>query len=1183
MNRLWSMDVSARGFTGALLAVSVIALIFPLATSAQVQTGTPPFASFGGGPDAVNLADLNDHWTIPVLNKAGRGTNFTYDLSYDSAVWYKTQSGSSYVWQPVFNWGWTAQTEVQTGYISYSRVSYNCDGTQPPYPQYVVFSRFVYHDQWGISHPFTGQMMYDPKDCLDGTTSSMTSQVNDGTGYILSATINNAPNVNSATITTTKGLVTSPPLNTASGSYSSTDRNGNILSADSSGHFYDTLSSTTPVLTVAGSGTPASPYTFTYTAPSGGSVSYTMKFTTYSIRTNFACSGITDYGTNGTTTANLVSEIDLPNSSKYMLSYEPTPGHSGFVTGRLASITLPQGGTISYSYSGGNNGINCSDGSTATLQRTTPDGAWTYAQVKGTGAASTTTQTDPQGNQTVIQFQGIYETQRQSYKGSTSGTLLQTINTCYNGATSPCTSTAITLPIATRTITTTLPGSANLEAQHVYKYSATGSLTEQDDYDWGSGAVGPLLKKTAITYASLTKISSFRQQVTVTNGVGTVISQTNYNYGDTVTATSGTPQHTTASGSRGNLLSVNYYTNGSTYLTKSMSYFDTGNVQTATDVNGAQTTYTYGACGNSFPTNVAEPLSLSRSMTWNCTGGVQLTSVDENTKTTTTAYNDPYFWRPASVTDPTTAVTNLTYTGQTEVEASLSFNSGSSAQDVLATGDGLGRPHLSQIRETPGGTNFDSTETDYDSDGRPNRVTLPYVGTAGQTNASAPSTNTTYDALGRVLSISDNSGGTRTYSYAQNTVYVTRGPAPSGENTKRRQEQYDALGRLTSVCEVTAGTTSAPAGTCVQTVSQTGYWTKYTYDALGRLTGVTQNAQSGSTQTRTYLYDLLGRLTSETNPESGMNTYVYDTDSTMCGNGAYTSNGDLVKTTDNVGNCVMRYYDSLHRLTDVGNNHQSATNPCKRFRYDNTSGYPGSTKPSGLTNLLGRLAEVETDSGSLITDEWFSYTVRGEVSDFYESTPHSGGYYHTSATYWANGVINQLNAPGQYYAQYNVDGEGRISSTAPSVGALSGTTYNAASQPTQVTFASGDSDAFTYDPNTGRMTQYKFTINGQSLVGNLTWNADHTLASQNITDPFDSSDQQNCSYTHDDLTRLASVNCGSILSQTFSYDAFGNISKTGTYQFQPTYNSATNRYASIPGTTVSYDNDGNVLSDGSHK
>src|SRR5208283_3033773 len=106
------------------------------------------------------------------------------------------------------------------------------------------------------------------------------------------------------------------------------------------------------------------------------------------------------------------------------------------------------------------------------------------------------------------------------------------------------------------------------------------------------------------------------------------VSQINYNYGDTVTATSGTPQHTAPNGSRGNLLSVNYYSKGSTYLTKSYSYYDTGNVYVATDVNGAQTTYTYGACGNSFPTNVAEPLNLSRSMTWNCAGGVPLTVVD---------------------------------------------------------------------------------------------------------------------------------------------------------------------------------------------------------------------------------------------------------------------------------------------------------------------------------------------------------------------------------------------------------------------------------------------------------------------------------------------------------------------------------------------------------------------------
>ena len=66
--------------------VMIIALAVTSA-SAQVQTGTPPFGSFGGGPDVINLANLNAHWTIPLLHKPGRGTNFDYDLTYDSSVW----------------------------------------------------------------------------------------------------------------------------------------------------------------------------------------------------------------------------------------------------------------------------------------------------------------------------------------------------------------------------------------------------------------------------------------------------------------------------------------------------------------------------------------------------------------------------------------------------------------------------------------------------------------------------------------------------------------------------------------------------------------------------------------------------------------------------------------------------------------------------------------------------------------------------------------------------------------------------------------------------------------------------------------------------------------------------------------------------------------------------------------
>jgi RHS repeat-associated protein len=155
---------------------------------------------------------------------------------------------------------------------------------------------------------------------------------------------------------------------------------------------------------------------------------------------------------------------------------------------------------------------------------------------------------------------------------------------------------------------------------------------------------------------------------------------------------------------------------------------------------------------------------------------------------------------------------------------------------------------------------------------------------------------------------------------------------------------------------------------------------------------------------------------------------------------------------------------------------------------------------------------------------------------------------------------------------------------------LSGTLYNAASQPTRLTFASSDTDNFTYDPNTNRMTQYKFNVNGQSVVGNLTWNPNGTLASLAITDPFNSANAQACNYSHDDCTRIASVNCGaSTWQQNFSYDSFGNITKTvptgGTgYSFQPSYSTATNRMTAIPvgGSTPSYDANGNVLNDFLH-
>src|SRR5213593_3641201 len=53
----------------AALAISVSITVL----AAGPTTGTPPFRSLGGGPDVINLGNLNVHYSMPVFSRAGRG------------------------------------------------------------------------------------------------------------------------------------------------------------------------------------------------------------------------------------------------------------------------------------------------------------------------------------------------------------------------------------------------------------------------------------------------------------------------------------------------------------------------------------------------------------------------------------------------------------------------------------------------------------------------------------------------------------------------------------------------------------------------------------------------------------------------------------------------------------------------------------------------------------------------------------------------------------------------------------------------------------------------------------------------------------------------------------------------------------------------------------------------------
>jgi hypothetical protein len=311
--------------------------------------------------------------------------------------------------------------------------------------------------------------------------------------------------------------VINAPQDIGTGAANSTDRNGNYVSVDSNGNFTDTLG--TIALTVAYPVPPAST-TFTYTAPSGAAAHYTMNYTNYTVATNFGFSGTSEYKSSAVVP--LVTSIILPDNSQYTIQYEATPStpssgactpYAGTtcVTARISLITLPTGGSITYYYAGPNNGV-FADGSTSGLKRVLSDGAnwsatWLYTRLTS-GTASATTVTAPQlpydsaQNQSILQFQGIYETQSDVYQGSgpiisslpisestlRTSHLLQETQTCYNGSASPCPSTAITLPISSQAVITILPGSPDLESKVATSYNSYGQLTEEDDYDFGKGA-----------------------------------------------------------------------------------------------------------------------------------------------------------------------------------------------------------------------------------------------------------------------------------------------------------------------------------------------------------------------------------------------------------------------------------------------------------------------------------------------------------------------------------------------------------------------------------------------------------------------------------------------------------------------------------------------------------------------
>jgi hypothetical protein len=259
---------------------------------AQVPAGTPPLGSFGGGPDVIDLANLNAHLTVPVYHRAGRGLPFDFFLTYDSSIWFPVTSNGAMSWKARSSFGWNG-TELKIGYISASvstnTVIMTCPVTHLQGGTLTSTYAWTYSDGFGTPHLFSSPSTVVTNLCTGAVTNTGGGGIAaDGSGYTLTAT---GSVVNS--LIAADGNIITAPINSNTGAGSVQDRNGNQVSVSSSNVFTDTLGTT--ALSITGGPAP-SPVNYTYTPPGGTNVSVVVRYSAFTVATNFGCSPISDYG-----------------------------------------------------------------------------------------------------------------------------------------------------------------------------------------------------------------------------------------------------------------------------------------------------------------------------------------------------------------------------------------------------------------------------------------------------------------------------------------------------------------------------------------------------------------------------------------------------------------------------------------------------------------------------------------------------------------------------------------------------------------------------------------------------------------------------------------------------------------------------------------------------------------------
>lgn len=1041
-------------------------------SNAAAQTPIPDVGHqyIGIGAETVNPADGSLSFDLPIQPPPGRKLSFPFGIHYNSSERFSPSgTGPSVLWvkflAPPFQLnGWNYQLPVYTAQVFKSFWGLNpqqqslfCDHTQ----------NYVFRGFDGVQRNISLQAQWPDggPNQFNCTASTILSSSVYGFASTSPSNYSGWPTHPTITVSDTSGTnyvfptVSLAPSGTPTpwGLFATavTDRNGNQITytgtspSGPGGSYKDTLGRTVVSWTGIGGGT-GDQLTI-----SGLSGNVTVHWETITESFPEAGHDVADNGVAGpcSMTPNqtspqsisAVSEIDLPNNTKYSFLYQSTYA-------RPNKILFPGGGYVRYIWS-----PNLSSAASSEQWPVSSGGTATCSLVYDTAAISDR-YVSYDGSTEVLHQQFTYTTtwgpsnpaiwsQKTTTVTSTDLLTGQVTVTTYTYAAGTAVGSA-QVPVEQKilyqdgsghTLRTTnktwidafrlsgqqdildngqgnaslrcFDGNAQLTDVYEYGFQAEGAKPMDPPCVSSAGltvsAIGPLRRHTSTAYHNFvgampsTHIVNAPDSVTVFDGP-TQVKQTSFQYDGSMVAPSGTATGLVAVTTlRGNPTSVTRWLSTGSPVTK-YAYFDNGQVMSETD-----------PCGTAACTDMT---GTAHTTTYSYTDNNISCSGSAPPAGNTNAYL-------TKITNPLGQIKSFCYGyNDGQLRSATDANSKTTTYKYGTSPSGCGTDQLDRLGEIdyPDG----GITTYCYNDSTFNAVTpSPSITTSSEITSTTDVVNlVAMDGLGHTVrtqlkSDPDCSTGLRTDStydgfgrvHAVSNPYCSTGEPTSGLTTYA----YDALGRVSQVTRPDTNTMlTTYTGRATQIQDEGNGSQRVTrisqVDGLGRLVSVCEVSGTtllGVTPTpttcgqdiaatgflTTYQYDALDNLQQVTQGGLMPRTFTYDSLSRLgtaknpeSGLTTYTYDADSnLQTKKDARNTTITYaYDVLSRLT--GKTYSDTTPPVS-YAYDQTT-----ARGVALTNTIGRRSS-ESTGGSAPSGAVFSYDSMGHIIDNSQCTPQNCG------------------------------------------------------------------------------------------------------------------------------------------------------------------------------------------------